>query len=78
MRFGRDRTLVALARWAPEPARVKLTVAWKALGLDPEKSVFSAPAIPDFQEAASFKPGEAIPVRPGKGWLLVVGEEKKR
>ena len=76
--IGRGRTLVALASWAPETARVRLTVDWKALGLDPEKSVFSAPAIPDFQEAASFKPGEAIPVKPGRGWLLVVGEGTKR
>jgi hypothetical protein len=78
LRFGRERTLVALGQLGPEPARVKPTVDWKALELDPEKSLFSASAIPDFQETASFKPGEAIPVRPGKGWLLVVGEEKKR
>lgn len=76
--IGRDRTLVAIASWAPESVPIKLTVDWKALGLDPERSAFSAPAITDFQEAAVFKPGDAIPVEPGRGWLLVIGEEKKR
>lgn len=66
-----DRTLVALASWAPGATKVKLRVDWKALGLKPGRLV--APAIPGFQPAASFAPGEPIPVEPGKGWLLEAG-----
>ena len=66
------RTLIALASWDKKPASVKLIVDWKALGLDPTQSTVSAPAVLGFQPAASFHPGDAIPVDPGKGWLLIV------
>lgn len=64
--------LVALASWAPEKTDAKLSIDWKALGLDPSRATLVAPAVPGFQPAATFKPGEAIPVEPGKGWLLRV------
>jgi hypothetical protein len=64
------RALVALASWAKDPAEVKLSIDWKALGIDPAGATITAPAIADFQDAASFKPGQPIPVQPGHGWLL--------
>ncbi|WP_445143949.1 glycoside hydrolase domain-containing protein [Dyella sp. Tek66A03] len=66
------RTLIALASWAPEKTEVKLTIDWHALGLSASKVTLVAPAVNGFQSAATFKPGEAIAVEPGKGWLLVV------
>ncbi len=62
------RALVALGSWAEDTVRVRLQVDWPALGLDPRTA--RARAIRDFQPAAEFAPGEAIPVPPGKGWLL--------
>ncbi len=71
--YVRDgRTLVALATWAKEPVDVRLTIDWKALGFDPAGARITAPAIDAFQPARSFAPGEAIPIEPGKGWLLVL------
>jgi hypothetical protein len=67
--------LVSVASWAKERVRVTLTVDWAALGLDPAKASFYAPAVSGFQRAALFRPGEAIPVSPGRGWLLVVDEQ---
>jgi len=64
------RALVAVASWAKDPAEVKLSIDWKALGIDPAGATITAPAIADFQDAASFKPGQPIPVQPGRGWLL--------
>ncbi|MGE3526864.1 MAG: glycoside hydrolase domain-containing protein, partial [Gemmatimonadales bacterium] len=66
------RALVALASWAPASVPVPLLVDWKALGIDPARARISAPAIPGMQEAAGFRPGQPIPVEPGKGWLLVL------
>lgn len=66
------KTLIALASWAPDTTIVKLRIDWKALGIDPARATLTAPAVPGFQPAAGFKPGEAIPVEPGKGWLLVL------
>ncbi len=64
--------LVALASWAKEPVRCRLTLDWKSLGIDPEKARILAPAIDDFQPEATFRPSDPIPVEPGKGWLLVI------
>lgn len=66
-----DRTLIALASWAPAPVDVRLQIDWGALGLAP--GPLAAPAVDDFQPARTFAPGEAIPVDPGRGWLLVAG-----
>jgi hypothetical protein len=67
-----SKTLVALASWAPGETRVKLRIDWKALGLAPGRATLTAPAVAGFQPAATFAPDEAIPVAPGKGWLLVL------
>lgn len=70
------KTLVAIASWAPDTAPVTLRVDWARLGLDSARATIRAPAIPAFQGEANFAPGEAIPVPPGKGWLLEVRSEE--
>jgi hypothetical protein len=71
--YVRDgRTMVALASWAKERVSVRLALDWKALGLDPSAVTITAPAIEKFQDAATFTADQAIPVEPGKGWLLVI------
>jgi hypothetical protein len=64
------KALVAIASWAPDTALVALQIDWKKLGIAPARATIVAPAIPDFQPAATFRPGDRIPVAPGKGWLL--------
>jgi len=66
------RALVAVASWAKERADARLDIAWDALGIEPSAARIRAPAIHEFQEAVTFAPGEAIPVEPGRGWLLLV------
>jgi hypothetical protein len=66
------RTMVALASWAKDARTVTLEIDWKALGLDPATATITAPAIDTFQEARTFGPTDAIPLEPGKGWLLVI------
>jgi hypothetical protein len=66
------KTLIALASWAPQKTTVKLRIDWKALGLKPGNATLKAAAVENFQPAAEFKPGDAIPVEPGKGWLLIL------
>ncbi len=68
----KGRSLIALASWARGPVRTALKIDWKALGLDPRRARLRAPEIPDFQLAASFAPGEPIPLEPGRGWLLIL------
>ncbi len=69
---GSGKTMVSLASWAAEAAQVKLTVDWKALGLDPARVRLRAPAIANFQDEATFAPADLVPVPAGRGLLLIV------
>jgi hypothetical protein len=64
--------MIALASWATDTVNVQLRINWAALGLTPARVSIWAPAIDRFQEARTFRVGEAIPVVPGKGWILIV------
>ncbi len=66
------RALVSVASWAPDPVDVHLAIDWARLGLDPATATIEATAIAGFQEPRTFEVGEAIPVEPGKGWLLTI------
>jgi len=66
----KGKALIAIASWAKGDVKTKLAINWKALGLDPSKAVLTAPAIPDFQDAATFAPTDPIPIPKGRGWLL--------
>ena len=74
----KDRAFVALGSWAKEAADVQLSVDWPALGLDPARAAFYAPAIAGMQSENRWRPGEAIPVAPGRGWFLVVDEAPRQ
>ncbi|MCC6442851.1 MAG: hypothetical protein IT210_05265 [Armatimonadetes bacterium] len=70
----KGKTLVSLASWASGPVDARLRIDWKALGILPEKASLHAPAIANFQPERRFDPNGPIPVEPGKGWLIVIGE----
>jgi hypothetical protein len=70
----KGQALISIASWAKDPVAVRLGIDWRRLGIDPAKAKLTAPAIESFQDAAVFKPGDAISVMPGKGWLLVASE----
>ena len=58
-----------------EAHAVRLTIDWRALGLDPARTRVRAPAIAGFQDAGSWAPDALIPV-PGKKGLLLLLEER--
>ena len=70
----RDRAFVALGSWAKETIEVALDVDWKALGLNPSRAAFYAPAIAGVQPENGWRAGGTIPVAPGRGWFLVLDE----
>jgi len=73
-----DRVLISLASWAKENANCRLSIDWKALGLDPLEAQLVAHPIAGFQESAVFEPDDVIPVDSAKGWLLVLNQRDKR
>jgi hypothetical protein len=68
-------SLIAVASWNEQPCSFIFRFDWKALGIDPAKAVLAAPIIKDFQQQGRFNPGDAIPIEPGKGWLLYLREK---
>ncbi len=53
---------------------VRLKIDWGALGLDPGRVRCVAPAIDHFQDAASYEVGAPIPIEPGKGRIVIIGQ----
>ncbi|MCX6925825.1 MAG: DUF6067 family protein [Verrucomicrobia bacterium] len=64
-----------MASWAANDVQVRLSVDWRALGIDPAKAVLTAPEVAEFQSAKRFGPNDPIPVPKGKGWLLIITPE---
>jgi len=69
------RTLLSLASWSKQKASCRLTIDWQALGLDPQRAHLFAPEVKGFQPCRLFAPDQAIPIPPGRGWLLYLDEE---
>ncbi len=70
----KGRTFVAVGSWAEGDAQVRLSIDWKALGLDPARAGRYAPTIVGMQAERAWKPGEPIPVAAKRGWFLVLDE----
>jgi len=70
------KALVAIASWASDSARCALAFDWNALGLDKRRVTMRAPAIPGFQPERTFRPGDNVPVNPGKGWIIILEERQ--
>lgn len=66
------QVLIALASWAAGPARILLDIDWAALGMNPNEVKMQMPAVKDFQESGSLKPGESFQVPEGKGFLIQI------
>lgn len=67
--------LVSIASWADADTNVQLRIDWKSLGIDPAKAMITAPEIKNFQAQSSFAATQFIPVKKGKGWLLIIKEK---
>jgi hypothetical protein len=68
------KALVAVASWAGSDVQARLTIDWKALGIDPAKAKITAPEISGFQTARTFEVNQPLPMPQGKGWLLLITE----
>ena len=66
-----DKALISLTTWEDTDAKVKLSIDWAKLGLDPSKVTLHAPAIENFQQETTWKPGDEIVVPKGKGLLII-------
>ena len=67
-----DKTLISLATWEDTDAKVTLSIDWAKLGLDASKVTLHAPSVENFQQEASWRPGDEMVVPKGKGLLIIV------
>ena len=72
-----DRSLVCLASWEKAAVDCRLSIDWRALGLDGGKASLHAPEIGGLQAEDLFKATDPIPIEPGAGWMLVVDEKQR-
>ena len=68
------KTLVSIGNFSGKDKTIKMTVNWKAIGIDPAKAKITAPEIMNFQDETSFKAGQPIPVKSKEGWLIVISQ----
>ena len=66
------QVLIAVASWSDKLENIRITFDWEALGINSRNARLTAPAVENFQNAATFRPSDRIPVEPGKGWLLIL------
>jgi len=65
------KSMICLASWANEDVDIKLAIDWKSLGLDPLKTVLTAPMIENMQEFRTFNVGDNLPVKKSQGLILI-------
>ncbi len=70
------KCLLAVANFSNTAKTFTLNEDWKALGLNPENTLWKAPESKGFQTAATFRPGEAIKLPPARGLLLIATPRK--
>jgi len=68
----KGKALISIASWADDDTEVTLKIDWKKLGINPVKARITAPAVKNFQHPRTFKINGKIPVKKGKGWLLII------
>ncbi|MDD4018577.1 MAG: DUF6067 family protein, partial [Kiritimatiellae bacterium] len=68
------KALLAIGSWAKQETGIRLAINWKALGIRPDRATFHAPPVDQFQEERRWKPDDTIPVKPLRGWLIIVTE----
>jgi hypothetical protein len=67
-----NETLISIGNFDDKDQTIRLSIDWKALGLDPSKTVIMAPEVKDFQTARTFAMNEPIVVKSKEGWLLIL------
>jgi len=69
------RAMVSLGSWRADDTKIRLTIDWKALGLDPARTHVRSPAISGFQDGANWEPNDPILV-PGKKGVILLFEQR--
>jgi len=67
---GEGSAVISIGSWEERDTTIKLSFDWEKLGIDPEKVKLYVPAIKNFQQDASYNPGDTISIKGKKGLLI--------
>ncbi len=66
-----DKVMIAIGNWTDTDQSVSLSIDWKKLGLDPEKTITEIPAIDDLQEEGEADVSQ-LRIPASKGLIIIV------
>lgn len=69
---NKGKLMISIGSWSDKEEVVQLQIDWKKLGINKSNAVINQPGIPFFQDEKQFDPSDGIPVKPGKGLLLLI------
>jgi hypothetical protein len=71
-----DGAIRVIASWAREKVNCHSTIDFAKLGVNAAHARIHALEVPGFQPPATFDPSDAIPVEPGRGWMLMIEQSE--
>jgi len=73
---GKKESIIAIANWDKEAQSTSVNIDWDALGYSVAKCSISIPAVKGFQEEQPLQSLSSVNVPGGKGFLIVIKENK--
>lgn len=73
---GKQESVIAIANWSKEAQQTSVQIDWAALGYDASQCTISMPYVKDFQDEQPLQSLSAVHVPGGKGFLIVVKQNK--
>ncbi|WAC10109.1 glycoside hydrolase domain-containing protein [Dyadobacter pollutisoli] len=73
---GKNESVIAIANWHKEAQSTSVLIDWDALGYDSAKCTISMPFVKNFQDEQPLQSLSSVNVPGGKGFMIVVKENK--
>ena len=70
-----EQILISIGNFDDNDQDIKLSIDWKALGLNPGSVILTAPAVKNFQDAKTIDVNDILHVKSKQGWLLILQEK---
>ncbi|MBX2924231.1 MAG: hypothetical protein KF746_18670 [Chitinophagaceae bacterium] len=73
---GKKESIIAVANWSKEDQPASIAVDWDALGYNASTCSISIPFIKNFQDEQPLQSLSALSIPAGKGYMIVIAENK--
>jgi hypothetical protein len=73
---GKKESIIAIANWDKEAQTTSVVIDWNALGYNASKCTISMPFVKDFQDEQPLQSLSSVNIPGGKGYMIVIKENK--